>query len=226
MLEVKNHFLQEYINQEFKDQVSIAVQEIRHAHEQRLRGHLSNLRGEIKKAQNETKQEIMKHTESEIAGICSHVGLVPFGFTMPDFEQKKTSNSSWYSPSFYTHPHGYKMCLRVDANGYGIHKNSSVAVCLCMMRGEYDESLKWPFRGDITVQLLNQVGYCGGHHMLTIHLTDHADDELQAVCGRVVSGERSSVGWGYHNFSCHSNLVPNYLKDDCLKLCIKEVKLK
>ena len=208
--------------QDCSAQVAAVSRDIKKAQDQRLKGHLNTLRGEIKKAQNETKVEILKQMESEMAVVHNHVGLVPVSFTMPDFQQKKLSKSPWYSPSFYTHPYGYKMCLRVDANGYDVRTNIHVSMYLHMMRGEYDESLKWPFRGDITVQLLNQVGY-RGHHMLTIHFTDHADDEL---CGRVVSGERSSVGWGFHDFICLSNLVPNYLKDDCLKLCIKEVKLK
>ena len=192
-------------------------QEIKKAQDQRLKGHLSTLRSEIKKAQGETKDQIMR----EIGVVHDRVVLVPVSFTMTGFHQKKSSSSSWYSPWFYTHPRGYKMCLRVDANGYGIRKNSHISVYLYMMRGDYDESLKWPFRGDITIQLLNQEG-SHEHHEVAIHFTDGADNEF---CRRVVSGERSSTGRGFHDFICHSNLLPNYLKDDCLKLCIKEVKL-
>ena len=148
--------------------------------------------------------------------------VVPFSFIMPDFEQNKSSKSSWYSPSFYSHPRGYKMCLKVYANGVRDGENSHVSVYLFMMRGEYDESLKWPFRGDITILLLNQVRD-GGHHTGVINVTYRADD---AFCERVLSEERSPGGWGLAKFVCHSHLLPNFLKDDCLKLCIKEVKLK
>ena len=157
----------------------------------------------------------------ELGVVRDHVVLVPVSFTMTGFQQKKLSNSSWYSPWFYTHPRGYKMCLRVDANGYGVRKNSHVSVYLYMMRGEYDESLHWPFRGDITVQLLNQIGG-SEHHEIAVHFIDGTDNEF---CKRVLSGERSTTGRGFHDFICHSNLLPSYLKDDCLKLCIKEVKL-
>ena len=166
-----NQLLKETLDQEIKNRVATVGQEIKQAQEQRLKGHLGNLREEIKKAQNETKQEIIKHMESEMAVVHNHVGLVPFSFTMPDFKQKKSSKSSWYSPSFYTHPRGYKMCLRVEANGLLVGKNSHVSVYLYMMRGEYDESLKWPFRGDITIQLLNQVGGDGHHTGVIMSLT-------------------------------------------------------
>ena len=56
--------------------------------------------------------------------------LVPLYVTLPDLEQMKNSGEPWYGPSFYTHPQGYKMCLRVDANGNGDGENTRVCVCL------------------------------------------------------------------------------------------------
>ena len=112
------------------------------------------------------------------------------------------------------------MCLSVEVNGWLDGKNSHVLVYFYIMRGEYDESLMWPFRGNITVQLLNQVRDYG-HHTQVLAITDSADDDF---CERVVSGCRSPGGWGYSKYICHSEL-PNYWKDDCLKLCIKEVEL-
>ena len=236
-LRITNQLLQEKLDQERKNRVETSGQEIKRALEQRLKGRLGALRGEIRKAQNDAKQEftkqiksemaetkwvIIKHIESKMAVVHDHVGVVPFSFTMLDFEQKKSSNSSWYSPPFYTHPRGYTMCLRVEANGWRDVRNSHVSVFLYMMRGEYDESLKWPFRGDITVQLLSQVGD-GEHYDKVIDVTERANDKQFE---RVVSGERSSTGWGFSKFICHSDLLPTYLKDNCLKLCIKEVKLE
>ena len=224
-LETKNHLLQEALDQECKNRIATVGRELKQAHEQWLKGHLGNLRGEIKKAQNETKQEIMKHVdimESKIAVVHNHIGIVPVVHTMLSFEEKKSSNSTWYGPSFYTHPCGYKMCLRVDANGDGDGASTHVSVFLCIMRGEYDKFLKWPIRADVTVQLLNQVGD-DGHHARVIDITDRADE----MCKRVQLGEpeQSPNGWGYAKFICHDSLLPKYLKDNCLKLCIKEVKL-
>ena len=212
-LEVKN-LLQGVVNQQCKTQVG---EEIKQAQQQGL----INYPTEMEKQENrsDTEKEILKHLKSIVHNFLAE--LVPFSFSMPDFEQKKRMNSSWYSASFYTHPRGYKMCLRVEANGWGDGKNSHVSVFLYMMRGEYDESLKWPFRGYITLQLLNQLAG-GVHHTLVVDVTDKSDDNF---CKRVVLGERSSGGWGFHEFISHSCLEPSYLKDDCLKFCIKEVKL-
>ena len=221
-LKAKNLLLQGMLDQECKNRVAAVGREIKQAQEQKLKGHLGTLRGEIKKARNETKQEIMKHVESEITIIHNHIGLVPVSFIMPDFQQKKSSSSPWYSPSFYTHLRGYKMCLRIDANGWGGNESNHVGIALFMMPGDYDEILKWPFRGNIIIQLLNQLGD-REHLVITIPVTDRSDDKF---CSRVMLGERSPNGWGLSNFICHSDLLPTYLQNDCLKLCIKEIKLK
>ena len=55
---------------------------------------------------------------------------------------------------------GYKMCLNVSANGDDDSKGthvSSVSVFIHLMHGEFDDNLKWPFWGKITLQLLNQI---------------------------------------------------------------------
>ena len=51
----------------------------------------------------------------------------PVDIIMDDFEQHKKSNDKWCSPPFYTHLGGYRMCLRVDANGDGSEKGTHVS---------------------------------------------------------------------------------------------------
>ena len=47
----------------------------------------------------------------------SYSGTLPLTLSMEDFEQHKLDDSCWFSPPFYTHTHGYKLCLKVYANG-------------------------------------------------------------------------------------------------------------
>ena len=148
--------------------------------------------------------------------------LVPFTFTMPDFEQNKKENTTWYSPSFYTHLYGYKLCLRINANGVCHGENSHVSIFVVMMKGEYDEYLKWPFRGEVTIKLLNQERDDeSGAKTKTIHIDDNSAND---VAGRVTEGERSR-GRGLFQFIRQRDLRPNYLKNDCLRLCVKDVKI-
>ena len=38
---------------------------------------------------------------------------------MTGYSKHKQSADSWFSRPFYTGPGGYKLCLRVEANGFG-----------------------------------------------------------------------------------------------------------
>ena len=46
-------------------------------------------------------------------------------------------------------------CINVTAGGQISGAGTHVSVLVHLMRGEYDSRLVWPFRGDITIQLVN-----------------------------------------------------------------------
>ena len=87
--------------------------------------------------------------------LIGHPTLPPCEFIMTGYSQYKRDGNHWYSPPFYSELGGYKMCLKVYTRVlYSFYYYVSVFVHL--MRGEHDDKLKWPFQGDITIQLLNQ----------------------------------------------------------------------
>ena len=146
-------------------------------------------------------------------------------FTMEKFQEHKENDSQWYSEPFYTHPRGYKMCLRVDANGYDKASSTHLSLFTCFMKGEFDSELPWPFYGQIVVELLNQ--NTDSHHHEYIIYYDHSTTEY---AGRMRIGTRSR-GWGNSRFVSHAKLLKNsgskvqYLKDNCLKFQVREVQL-
>ena len=75
-----------------------------------------------------------------------------------------------------------------------------------LKRGEFDDDLKWPFRGDIEVRLIDQDKK--RHYSLTIQFTDDMADD---IAGRVTEGNRAKSGWGFGEFISHNDLQPNYL---------------
>ena len=79
-------------------------------------------------------------------------------FEMRNFsvEKAKDKPGDWKSPATYTHLHGYKFCIGVDANGEGFVQGRGVSVRLYVMAGEYDEGLKWPVQATFTVGLISQ----------------------------------------------------------------------
>ena len=129
-------------------------------------------------------------------------------------------------PGFYTHHNGYKMCLRVDPNGCCDGRGTHVSIYTCLMKGSYDFHLKWPFRGDVTIHIVNQAGD-HDHIEKSIPYDDLTPDR---VAGRVTSGARGE-GWGFHQFLAHSDLEYNaakktqYLKNNYLIFHVVKVEL-
>ena len=80
----------------------------------------------------------------------------------------------YHSGPFYSHPNGYKMqfkvefvchCLDCKAKSFGLWKGNfpiieldftaSLLVDFYLLQGEYDAELKWPFKYNATITLLN-----------------------------------------------------------------------
>ena len=144
---------------------------------------------------------------------------------MVNYHQHKRDGDSWYSPPFYTRPVGYKMCLRVNANGSGNGAGTHVSVGVCLMRGEHDDRLKWPFQGNITIQLLNQKKD-QEHLAKTIPFDDNAI--AGGYAARVTSGEYATKVLGRHQFISHTavqstTVTTQYLHNDCLKCRVTNI---
>ena len=150
-----------------------------------------------------------------------------FCFTMDSFNRHKKNNTEWYSEPFYTHPGGYKMCVRIDANGF--NDSNFVSLFTCIMKGEYDDELSWPFHGKITVELLNQKAD-DHHYAYTISYDESIGQGYYHYADRVIDGEKNP-GWGSSDFISHHKISQKpgssvqYLKDDCLKFRIHVVQL-
>ena len=132
----------------------------------------------------------------------------PMVLKMTGYNTRKATDNRFYSDSFYTSPGGYKMCIRVDTDGYGSDIGTHVSVFASLLEGAYDASLSWPFMGSVTFMLLNQLAD-DNHHSKTLQ---YQNNEFAKVL----------QNWGYSQFISHSALshdsVKNtqYLKNDTL----------
>ena len=170
---------------------------------------------ELKEENKQLKQQVEKLTEA-LWPTQRNIPLCPVKLTMTNFEQHRKDCDRWYSPPFYTSPNGYKLSLAVFAGGNGDGLNTHVSLYLNLMKGEYDEQLNWPFRGNFTVHLLSQIAEDKKDHMTTATFDDGA------FCNRVMDGERAEIGRGNHMFLPHAEVKPKYLQNDCIKFCIKQ----
>ena len=167
-----------------------------------------------------------------LAKLAPHpIFIVPPLIRMDDFEQKKQNNVTWYSPSFYSHVGGYKMCISVFVNGYGKGEGTHIGMGIFMKRGEFDDHLKWPFKGKIQIHLINQRK--GGEHVeWRSKINEHQLTKtiLNKHFSRVLEGERAAGGWGFETVISHSDLYKpkegkEYLKNDTLEFKISQITL-
>ena len=174
--------------------------------------------------ENQQLKGKLKTTEEEV----SKLKLVVTKYSgFPKVYHVKQTDNEVYLPKFYTHENGYKMCLCVNSNGNGDAKGTHVSIFTLLMNGSYDDHLKWPFRGVVTIQIVNQAG----DHDHIENTTTYSEKTPDKSAGRVTSGERSG-GWGFDKFLAHSNLEYNavkktqYLKDNQLMIHVVKVELK
>lgn len=142
------------------------------------------------------------------------VAVPPYLFTLTSYSKHKQGRTTWTSAPFYTSIGGYKMLVEVFANGEAAGKNTHVSLYIRVMRGEYDDRLKWPLSAKVTVQLVSQAERHQGHELTTPTFTWE----------RVLDGAIGN-GWGWDKFIAHEQL-DRYLKKDRLNfsvVCVNDV---
>ena len=101
------------------------------------------------------------------------------------------------------------MCLCVVNDGF---MPGYFALSVYLMRGEHDNRLAWPFRGDIIIQLVNQIND-QNHMQVTLKFSNKS---LISSCSRVTSGERAKSGC--EEMFMNSRL---FVKDDCVNVRVQ-----
>ena len=187
---------------------------------------------ELKEKQRATEEkqrvteEKQRGTEKEVAVLKEEIQQLRLSLReLPiDFRVNYASEEGEvYFPSFYTHPCGYRMCLEVYPKGNGDGEGTHVSVFTCLTKGQFDDHLKWPFRGEITIQIVNQ----GGDHDHVEWTIPYNDERPDEFAGRVTDEERAN-GWGFHKILAHTDLQykkTQYLRDDIIIVRVVRVKI-
>ena len=216
------------LKEQHQKQVKEVITQLKVQHQE----HMEEIMTKLKEQYLSLVEEIEKtkmHNEKPPTDLSR---LKPSGehvvLKMPSFQHHKVTGRAWCSPGFYTHSHGYKMCLKVHANGSANGEGTHLSIYLFLMKGENDDDLIWPLRYSCTVTLLNQLmDDC--HQAKTF---TYSKDEKDRCNSRVETGQRGTVGegttvlsvsgHGYAKFIAHDQLDLNevgqcqYLMEDCL----------
>ena len=186
------------------------------------------------KGKNEEARELQDLCQTTVAEVqalpvpqAADICCPPVTFTIDNFNLRKSFNEEWFSPPFYTHYGGYKMCISVHPNGYQDAQGNHVSVFFHMMSGEFDDRLQWPFPGAvITTSALNQrnalvAGVMGskGNYGDEIVLIGQATERYRS---RVYSGT-FGPGYGRRKYLPHC-FLDQYLAGDLFKIVIYQIQ--
>ena len=151
-------------------------------------------------------------------------------FKLREFSELKQKGKLWMSPTFYTSIGGYKLVLVVFPNGYKEDEGSQVSCFICLLAGEYDFQLQWPMKGEVTIELLNQLE--DKNHTKAILTITEDNDFFPVEDEEILNIEEDVPGVGHSNMIEHyqleydSELNVAYLKDDCLYFRITVSKME
>ena len=134
---------------------------------------------------------------------------------MDNFAQHKEDDDTWCTPPFYSGPQGYKLRLKVHANGRGIGAGTHVSVSVQITQGEYDDTLRWPYTGAVAYEIIN---WKGDRYHVRWTADFSEEGAIAAGCGEKATGEDSNNGWGNVKVLSHNELYSNsqYINNDIL----------
>lgn len=180
---------------------------------------------EMRKLRLEFERMLVRQEEDRVSIelLQNYSSILPIIFTLDDYDNRRLKGDmGWSSPPFYTHLHGYRMCLWVDIGGNGPGKGIYISVFLSLTKGEYDGKLKWPFRGSVIVQLLNQQD----EEMPHTEVIKYHDHTPNSTAGRVMEEGRMSKPWGKGKFMRHDELKSGgFIKNDTLRFRVCRINL-
>ena len=169
-------------------------------------------------------KEVIIHSSPSIELSTSSESLsVIHEFVIENFSKRKQSNEECISEPFYYHENGYKLSLLVYPNGRDKWKSKYVSLFVHLMKGDNDDRLPFPFRGDILVQIVNWREN-KNHAERLVEFNEKTDPRgeygarVTGLAG-LLSG-RQYRGYGYPNFLSHKFLEfdrsrnTQYVSDD------------
>lgn len=142
---------------------------------------------------------------------------------MTDYEYKRRCKEVWYSEPFWSHHNGYKVQVKVHANGYADSKGTHLAMGICIKNGPNDKQLAWPLKGVFKMALLNQIADDNQHHVDQVIFDKTTPHHIG---GRTTINDDERVSaWGKRDFIAHEVLhkaTPSccYLRNDTIYIQI------
>ena len=151
---------------------------------------------------------------------------------MTAFSEHRRAGDEWKSEGFSSGEKGYEFQLLVYAYGKEEHEGESVSVYVHLKKGQYDDTLQFPFRGEVTVQMVNVYNDSDKLDHTQQVIPFNGDTDPNGTSGARATGkdQYNQYGIGYTNFIPHDQLQRNdkkrtqYIDDnDCVTFRITNI---
>ena len=187
------------------------------AENQLLTRRIAQLEKDTNQKVGQLKEELReKHDnlERELDTRIVPAPVPPFYFAIINYEHYRKVDYEYSSPPFYSHPGGYKLECIVYTNGCNEGKGTHLSLYVGILQGEYDDQLKWPFNGVVTIEMFNRETKTLDNSQ-SIRL-----DGLERVIDTSFGDNRGKRGW-----ISLADVNKKYLRYDNLRFKVTKVEL-
>ena len=166
------------------------------------------------------RQEYLEYRK-RVASLTRIASFGPIDITVVNFASLLERNDVWSSRSFYSDIEGYRFVIGITPKGAtDASGRVYVSIAAYLMRGEFDDKLRWPFRGRLTIQLLDQLG---SDHVT--YVLDFSCSQCVRSCKRVPRWRHvAQHGLRHLRFISHDQLRPKYLNGDLLHFQVSKIE--
>ena len=155
-----------------------------------------------------TGDMVSKTFETEMRSM--YFAVLPYEFKMENFLNYAKGGPFEYSPVFYTHSLGYRFRVKVVRTEYSklLSLDAFTSVYVEILASPFDDRLNWPFKGSISIAVVNQLDDCN-HFETSVCFCDVTYEGKQRI--RPERGAPVSVG--LRPFIYHKDLRNRCRKD-------------
>ncbi|XP_072172049.1 TNF receptor-associated factor 6-like [Diadema setosum] len=174
---------------------------------------IRSLKGKVEQARTEIK-DIQEHSANGVFVWRLH------GYSRLCYAAERGEPTVRHSDGFYTSSCGYRLCIRVNINkSEGLAGVGYISLFVHFMQGKYDDLLEWPFRGSITLSIIDQNE--DGSKRKDIKEMLQAKSVLDAF--KRPKTVRNHKGFGYMEFASIDSLErnSNFVKNDVLLIKVE-----
>ena len=194
------------------------------ATEQNIQKQLQEKEEHIKTLEDCLQKQEKKISQLQAANfeISRGTGILPYTFTVSNYQQKAENIAHVKSPEMYTHPGGYKFKLSINiCTGM----SPLMGVSAYSLSSNHDDKLDFPSRFHATIQLLNQ--YRDQDHYTRVIQCEVKEENISksmplSVVNTIGSNDKFIA---YTDLKWNSSSKTQYLKNDCLKFRVSDIQL-